>query len=112
MATKRAAWISSFKTTRVPRSRVVGAAATRIANDLRRRIAGLRISHRASATAQHVTVTVGVAAVEPAETTHSPAGALQLADQLLYEGKKQGRNRVVGEEIAETHIRTGVFKSG
>jgi len=88
------------------------AAATRMANDLRRRVAALRIPHRASATAQHVTVTVGVAVVEPAETTHSPAGVVQLADQSLYEGKKQGRNTVVAEEISETHIRTGVFKSG
>jgi PleD family two-component response regulator len=67
--------------------------------------------HRASPTAPNVTVSIGVAVVEPAETGHSPAGVIQLADQSLYEGKKQGRNMVVAEEIAETHIRTGVFKS-
>jgi PleD family two-component response regulator len=58
-----------------------------------------------------VTVSIGVAVVEPAETRHSPAGVIQLADQSLYECKKQGRNTVVAGEIAETHIRTGVFKS-
>jgi diguanylate cyclase (GGDEF)-like protein len=85
--------------------------ATRIADDLRRSVEGLRMPHRASPTAPNVTVSIGVAVVEPAETGHSPAGVIQLADQSLYEGKKQGRNMVVAEEIAETHIRTGVFKS-
>ena len=86
-------------------------AATRVAEDLRRNIETLRIPHRASPTAPNVTVSIGVAVVEPAETRHSPAGVIQLADQSLYECKKQGRNTVVAGEIAETHIRTGVFKS-
>lgn len=84
---------------------------TRIAEMIRRNVEGLRIAHRASETAPVITVTVGVAIVEPWETSHSPAGVIQLADQALYEGKQRGRNRVTVQEIADSHVQTGVFES-
>ncbi len=85
---------------------------TRIAEMLRRNVQALRIAHRASPTAPVVTISIGVAVVEPWETSHSPAGVVQLADQALYRSKQEGRNRVVVEEIADAHVQTGVFESG
>jgi len=85
---------------------------TRIAEMLRRNVEALRIAHRASPTAPVVTISIGVAVVEPWDTNHSPAGVIQLADQALYHGKQEGRNRVTVEEIASTHVQTGVFRPG
>lgn len=85
---------------------------TRIAEMLRRNVEAARVPHLASPTAKVVTISVGVAVVEPWETTHSPAGVIQLADQALYEGKQQGRNRVTVEEVSGSHVQTGVFRPG
>ena len=56
-----------------------------------------------------MTISIGVAVVEPTDE-RLPRGAVQLADQALYEAKVKGRNRV---ELMETeHYRklvTGVF---
>lgn len=86
-------------------------AATDLAERLRNHVAGLRVPHRASKVAQTVTISVGVAVVNPAETARSLEGVIQLADQSLYAAKRQGRNQVVIEEAAEAMIQTGVFKS-
>jgi len=74
-----------------------------------RAVAGLAIEHRDSRTASGVTVSVGVAVVEPS-VERLPRGAVQLADQALYEAKVKGRNRV--EVMDSEHYRklvTGVF---
>jgi diguanylate cyclase (GGDEF)-like protein len=74
-----------------------------------RAVAGLAIEHRESRTAPAVTISVGVAVVEPT-VERLPRGALQLADQALYEAKIKGRNRV--ELMDSAHYRmlvTGVF---
>jgi diguanylate cyclase (GGDEF)-like protein len=86
--------------------------ATRVAEMLRRNVEALRIAHRASPTAAAVTISIGVAVVEPWETTHSPAGVIQLADEALYQGKQHGGNRVTVVGIADSHLQTGVFRSG
>jgi diguanylate cyclase (GGDEF)-like protein len=74
-----------------------------------RAVAGLAIEHRESRTSPAVTISIGVAVVEPTEE-RLPRGGLQLADQALYEAKIKGRNRV---EVMDTaHYRmlvTGVF---
>jgi diguanylate cyclase (GGDEF)-like protein len=74
-----------------------------------RAVGELGIEHRESRTAPKVTISVGVAAIEPAiERNHR--GALQLADQALYEAKVRGRNRVVLLDEAEYRtLVTGVF---
>jgi diguanylate cyclase (GGDEF)-like protein len=56
-----------------------------------------------------VTISVGVAALAPA-AGRDPRGALQLADQALYEAKVRGRNRIEIKGNADyTMLVTGVF---
>ena len=85
--------------------------ASELAERLRNQVASLRIPHHASKVAPVVTISVGVAVVNPAETPRSLQGVIQLADQCLYRAKKNGRNQVVTEEAAEALIQTGVFKT-
>lgn len=80
-----------------------------LAERLRTEIESLRIEHRASACAKHVTVSIGVAVVQP-DARRSPQGALQLADQALYKAKEGGRNRccVEGSEGYDAVV-TGAY---
>ncbi len=72
-------------------------------------VAELGIEHRDSRTAAGVTISVGVAVVEPT-VERLPRGALQLADQALYEAKIKGRNRVEVMDSAQYRMLvTGVF---
>jgi len=80
-----------------------------VAERMCRAVAELGIEHRDSRTAAAVTVSVGVAVVK-ATRQRNPRGALQLADQALYEAKVRGRNRVelMDDEEYRTLV-TGVF---
>ncbi len=84
--------------------------ATRIATTLVDSVARLRILHTGSDVARVVTVSVGVTTVLPGETDRSPQGVIQRADRCLYAAKREGRNRIVGEQAADALIETGVFE--
>lgn len=74
-----------------------------------RSITELNIEHRASKTAPRVTISVGVAAIQPTPD-RTPHGAIQLADQALYQAKVRGRNRVeVLDDAQHRMLVTGVF---
>jgi diguanylate cyclase (GGDEF)-like protein len=76
---------------------------------MRRAVSELAIEHRESQVGVIVTISVGVAVVEPSEERKS-RGALQLADQALYEAKVLGRNRVeLLDDAAHRLLVTGVF---
>ena len=79
------------------------------ANRICRAVAELNIDHRGSRTAPRVTISVGVAAIQPT-SDRTPRGALQLADQALYKAKVGGRNRVeVMDDDQHSLLVTGVF---
>ncbi len=77
---------------------------------LRRQVAALGVPHEGSPVANVVTVSIGVAMVTPGEG-RSLAGAVQMADEALYQAKEEGRNRVIFRE-AFSSITTGSFRAG
>lgn len=81
-----------------------------IPETLRQSVEALSIPHAESTTGPWLTVSVGVAIVSPG-TERSLAGAIQLADEALYQAKEDGRNRVVVKESRNAHIQTGRFRA-
>ena len=65
-------------------------AARPIAERVRRAVENVQLPSEADG--QHVSVTIGVARLEPEETL---SAAIERADQSLYSGKQSGKNRVV-----------------
>lgn len=88
-----------------------GEQAKLIAERMRRAVMALGIEHRASPTCESLTISVGVAAIQP-NLGRDCRGALQLADQALYQAKVNGRNGVeLLDEAAYELSRTGVFRA-
>jgi len=80
-----------------------------IAERIRLAVSALSIEHRGSRVAQVVTISIGVAAIQPM-ADRGPLGALQLADEALYAAKVRGRNSIhLAEEADYSDLRTGVF---
>jgi diguanylate cyclase (GGDEF)-like protein len=86
-----------------------GRQAEAVAERMRLAIGELEIQHAGSPAGAAVTISVGVAVIAPSRDRRS-RGALQLADQALYEAKVRGRNRVeVMDQAAHRLLVTGVF---
>jgi len=77
---------------------------------LRQRVRELAIPHAQSSASDYLTVSIGVSIVTPGGG-RSLAGAIQMADEALYQAKEEGRNRVVVKESRLTHIETGRFRA-
>jgi diguanylate cyclase (GGDEF)-like protein len=85
--------------------------AERIADRMRRAVSKLAIEQRDGISGR-VTISVGVAVLAPT-AERGPRGALQLADQALYEAKVHGRNCVeLKKDEDYTLLVTGVFSNG
>lgn len=88
---------------------VDGHAARETAEQMRLAVSALGLEHRGSRAARVVTVSIGVAAVQPL-AERGPHGALQLADEALYAAKARGRNSVhLAAESEYNDLQTGVF---
>lgn len=85
------------------------ARATETAERIRRAVAALDIEHRGSRAGKRLTISAGAAVVEPT-LLRDPSGALQLADEALYQAKSKGRDRTQTMADAEYRLLvTGVF---
>ena len=88
---------------------VDGETAETLAQRMRRAVSELPLEDDGHTGGRSVTISIGVAAVEPSRERRS-RGALQLADQALYEAKVRGRNRVtLMDQAAHRMLKTGVF---
>jgi len=67
--------------------------ATNIAGSVRNKIAEANIPHFFSSVADHVTLSFGVATLTP-ENGQIPSRLIQLADDLLYSAKQNGRDQI------------------
>ncbi|MBD2504024.1 diguanylate cyclase domain-containing protein [Anabaena azotica] len=72
--------------------------ATCIANSIRQSIKNLQIPHAESQVSQYVSLSVGVMSVVPVPSS-SPNLLIQTADNLLYQAKQQGRDRIVSKSF-------------
>ncbi|CAO3441644.1 diguanylate cyclase (GGDEF domain) with PAS/PAC sensor [Azospirillum argentinense] len=75
--------------------------AVQVAERLRQTVTGQRLPHAVSHVADHITISLGVGTARPL-LDDTPDRLTQLADGLLYEAKRAGRNRVCsgGVEVA------------
>jgi diguanylate cyclase (GGDEF)-like protein len=83
--------------------------ARNLPEEIRREVLELEIPHAGSTVASHVTVSVGLAFATPG-TSRSLAGAIQTADEALYQAKREGRNRVVFKDSDGADAETGNFR--
>jgi GGDEF domain-containing protein len=83
--------------------------ARNLPEEIRREVLELEIPHAGSTVAKHVTVSVGLAFATPG-TSRSLAGAIQTADEALYQAKREGRNRVVFKDSDGEDAETGNFR--
>jgi diguanylate cyclase (GGDEF)-like protein len=91
---------------------VDGVAAEKVAAQMRKAVVAMGLEHRDSRLGQIVTISIGVAVVVPSPERRA-RGALQLADEALYQAKTMGRNRVeVLDPAAHKALETGVFAKG
>jgi diguanylate cyclase (GGDEF)-like protein len=82
--------------------------AERIGDEALAAVRELAIAHAGSGTAPVLTVSMGIACVQPL-ARRSWAGVIQLADQALYAAKDHGRNHAEVLEQEYEHMQTGYF---
>ncbi|MGH8255650.1 MAG: diguanylate cyclase domain-containing protein [Steroidobacteraceae bacterium] len=83
-----------------------------LAEHMRRAVMQLGIEHRSSPVATMLTISIGIAVVEPTAASNC-WGALQLADLALYEAKLSGRNCIDLMDDAEYRLlSTGGLRAG
>jgi diguanylate cyclase (GGDEF)-like protein len=64
-----------------------------VADKIRLGVFGLKIPHKSSKIAGHVTISLGLATLRPG-VNDNLSRLVQMADEALYRAKEAGRNRV------------------
>ncbi|MBR8838976.1 MAG: diguanylate cyclase [Stigonema ocellatum SAG 48.90 = DSM 106950] len=82
----------------LPNTHVDGA--LQVAEATRNEVQNLKIAHAQSAVHNYVTISAGVVSVVP-QNKLDPSSLITVADQALYEAKKQGKNRSIGKSFEE-----------
>ncbi|EUC00201.1 diguanylate cyclase with PAS/PAC sensor [Rhizobium sp. CF080] len=88
-----------------------GAGALKAAENIRQRVAGLRLPHEKNLPWGYVTISIGTATFRPAGgDSLTTAELFERADHALYRAKNSGRNRVAaaGDEVVVTIDRSGI----
>jgi len=80
-----------------------------VPEQIRRDVIDLAIANEGSDIEKLVTVSVGVATTHPGAGRSLP-GAIQTADEALYDAKQSGRNRVVFMNADSCEVETGNFR--
>jgi len=83
---------------------------TRLPELLRQEVLNLGAVYEAATHTKVLSVSVSVSVLNP-DTKRSLAGAIQMADEALYQAKEDGRNRVVIKQSGVTEIETGRFRA-
>lgn len=78
-------------------------------DQLREAVRDLKVVHGESPTDHYLTVSIGVAMVHP-DAKRSIAGAIQMADEALYEAKEAGRNQIK-VRAPDAQVQTGRFRA-
>ena len=76
--------------------------AMQIAQEIRQGVDTLHLPHALSTVSNHVTLSLGGASIIP-NPNYSPTDLINSADQALYSAKKQGRNRVIFQDLSHSH---------
>ena len=69
--------------------------AINLAKQMKQAVEGLAIFHAASETADHITISLGIATISSIADLVTPDQIVAMADSALYSAKKAGRNRYV-----------------
>ena len=80
-----------------------------VPEQIRRDVLDLAIPHAGSQAGKFVTVSVGMSLARP-NSSRSLAGAIQMADEALYQAKREGRNRIVCKDSDDSEVETGNFR--
>ena len=75
--------------------------ATKIAENICAQVEQLALPHLKSAVSSFVTLSIGVTTAVPSDNKCNSAELLNRADQLMYQSKQGGRNRVTSDDATD-----------